>query len=410
MYDLLLKGGTVIDPSRNVHEKLDVAVTGDRITKLESSIDSSEATQAIDVSGKLVTPGLVDDHIHVYPSRSHSKHPDFAGVFGGITTAADAGGAGPNNFQDFCNSVLTQSQTRLYCLLSIFRDRGAEAMKKRAADSADGWDMDIDGVVGLAKEHPDIVKGIKVQLSARESQAIGIKHIEAAKVASRKANIPVLMHLSDTAGRERGITSPQMVGAAVSLMDPGDAITHVFTPNTGSTLDQDGKILPEVLDAQRRGVFIDTANDGNNFGWTEAELVMSQGLVPDIISSDNQITYKPTLVRSLLEYSSFYLHLGFSVDDVVRMMTIIPARFLRIENQAGSLALGRDADIAVMELLDGRWQLEDSTGVSRIGSQALVPVLTIKSGRVIESGEGLYPWGWAPPTAAETGVTVQPDV
>jgi dihydroorotase len=189
-------------------------------------------------------------------------------------------------------------------------------------------------------------------------------------------------------------------------MDPGDAITHVFTPNTGSTLDQDGKILPEVLDAQRRGVFIDTANDGNNFGWAEADLVMSQGVVPDIIASDNQITYKPTLVRSLLEYSSFYLHLGFSVDDVVRMMTITPARFLRIEDRAGSLALGRDADIAVMGLLDGRWQLEDSTGVSRVGSQALVPVLTIKSGRVIESSEGLYPWGWAPPTAAETGVTV----
>ena len=400
MYDLILKNGTVIDPSRNLHEKLDVGITGDRVTGLAASIGASEATRVIDVSGKLVTPGLVDNHVHVYPSKPDNKHPDYAGVFGGVTTSADAGGAGPNNFQDFCNSVLTQSQTRLYCLLSIFRDRGAEAMKKRSADSADGWDMDINGVVEVSREYPDIVKGIKVQLSARESQAIGIKHIEAAKLASREANIPVLMHLSDTGGRAMGITSPQMVGQAVSMMDPGDAITHVFTPNSGSTLDQDGKILPEVLEAQRRGVFIDTANDGNNFGWAEAELLMSQGLVPDIISSDNQITYKPTLLRSLLEYSAFYLHLGFSVDDVVRMMTITPARFLRIEDHAGSLSLGRDADIAVLELLDGRWQLEDSTGVSQIGAQSLVPVLTIKSGRVIENTEGLYPWGWAPPTAA----------
>jgi len=400
MYDLILKNGTVIDPSRNLHEKLDVGITGDRVTGLAASIGASEATRVIDVSGKLVTPGLVDNHVHVYPSKPDNKHPDYAGVFGGVTTSADAGGAGPNNFQDFCNSVLTQSQTRLYCLLSIFRDRGAEAMKKRSADSADGWDMDINGVVEVSREYPDIVKGIKVQLSARESQAIGIKHIEAAKLASREANIPVLMHLSDTGGRAMGITSPQMVGQAVSMMDPGDAITHVFTPNSGSTLDQDGKILPEVLDAQRRGVFIDTANDGNNFGWAEAELLMSQGLVPNIISSDNQITYKPTLLRSLLEYSAFYLHLGFLVDDVVRMMTITPARFLRIEDHAGSLSLGRDADIAVLELLDGRWQLEDSTGVSQIGAQSLVPVLTIKSGRVIENTEGLYPWGWAPPTAA----------
>ena len=199
------------------------------------------------------------------------------------------------------------------------------------------------------------MKGIKVQLSARESQAIGIKHIEAAKVASRDANVPVLMHLSDTAGRERGITPPQTMGQAVSLMYPGDAIIHVFTPNSGSTMDQDGKILPEVLDVQRRGAFIDSANDGNNFGWAEADPVMSLGLVPNIIASDKQITYRPTLLRSLLEYSSFYLHLGFSVDDVVRLMTVTPARFLRIEDHAGSLALGRDADIAVMDSF--RWPM-----------------------------------------------------
>ena len=138
MYDLLLKGGTVIDPSHSLNEKLDVGITGDRITGLAAAIEESEATRVIDVSGKLVTPGLVDNHVHVYPSKPNSKHPDFAGVFGGVTTAADAGGAGPNNFQDFCDSVLTQSQTRLYCLLSIFRDRGSEAMKKRSDDSADG--------------------------------------------------------------------------------------------------------------------------------------------------------------------------------------------------------------------------------------------------------------------------------
>ena len=133
---------------------------------------------------------------------------------------------------------------------------------------------------------------------------------------------------------------------------------------------------------------------------------MSQGLVPDMIASDNQISYKPTLLRSLLEYSSYYLHLGFSVDDVIRMMTITPAKFLHIEDRAGSLALGRDADIGVLELLDGQWQLEDSTGACQVGSQSFVPVFTIKSGRVIESGAGLYPWGWAPPSVEAPGVAV----
>jgi dihydroorotase len=115
MYDLLLKGGTVVDPSRNPHGKLEVGITGDRVTELAASMGVSEAIHVIDVSLKLLAPGLIDDHVHVYPSKPNSKHPDFAGVFGGVTAAADAGGAGSNNFKDFCNSVLTQSQTRLYC-------------------------------------------------------------------------------------------------------------------------------------------------------------------------------------------------------------------------------------------------------------------------------------------------------
>ena len=105
----------MVDPSRNLHEKLDVGITGDRVTGLPASIGVSEATHVIDVSLTLVAPGLVDAHVHVYPSKPDSKHPDFAGVSGEVTTVADAGGAGSNNFKDFCNSVLTQSQTRLYC-------------------------------------------------------------------------------------------------------------------------------------------------------------------------------------------------------------------------------------------------------------------------------------------------------
>jgi dihydroorotase len=136
---------------------------------------------------------------------------------------------------------------------------------------------------------------------------------------------------------------------------------------------------------------------------------MSQGLVPDSIASDIQIqAYELNRLRSLLEYSSFYLHLGFSVDEVLRMITIAPARFLRIEDHAGSLALGRDADIAVIDLVYGNWEFKDANDVSRVGSQALVPVLTIKCGRVIEPGEGLHPWGWAPPTVAASGVQTAP--
>lgn len=405
MYDLLLKGGTVVDPSRNVHEKLDLGVTGNRITGLASSIDVSEAVRVVDVSGKLVVPGLIDNHIHAYDGPRRPQHPDIAGVFGGVTTAADAGRAGPDNFQDFCDVILAQSQTRIYCFLSIFRDRNREAMRRRSATSTEGWDIDIDGVVRLAGEYPDVVKGIKIQLSSTEFNAIGLKHLEAAKVASRKANIPVLLHVGD--GRKGEVTPPKAVGRAIAMLDAGDTVTHVFGPCTGSTVDEEGKLLPEVLDAQSRGVFMDTAYGDNKFGWAKAESVMSQGLVPDSIGSDLQIQgHELNHLRSLLEQSSFLLHLGFSVDEVLRMITITPARFLRIEDRAGSLALGRDADIAVIDLADGNWEFKDANNVIRVGSQALVPVLTVKSGRVIDPGPGLHPWGWAPPTVAAIGVAV----
>ena len=250
------------------------------------------------------------------------------------------------------------------------------------------------------------MKGIKVQLSFRESQAIGIKHIEAAKVASRNANIPVLMYLSDTAGRERGITSPQIVGQAVSLMDPGDAITYVFTPDSGSTLDQDGKVLPEVLDAHRRGVLIDTTNDRNSFGWAEAELAMSQGLVPDMIASDNQITYKLTLLRSLLEYSSYYLHLGFSVDEIIRMMTITPARFFHIEARAGMWPWGETPTSQYWNSSTANGSLRTLAVPVKLVLSRSYQSLPSRAAWFIESGAGLYPWGWAPPTAEAPGVAV----
>ena len=401
MYDLLLKGGTVLDPAQDVHKRLDVGITGDRITRLESSIDTAAAARVIDVSGKYVLPGLIDIHCHPYTVGRNRLHPDMVGVQGGVTTAAAAGDPGPDNFQDFCDFVISQAQTRIYCLIYIFRDHGPAATSKRSKTTSDGWDMDVEGVIKTAREFPGVVKGIKVQLSNREYHAIGLKHIKEAKVASRELGLPVLMHIADTGPRDLEPTPPEVVGQAVSMMDPGDTITHIFTPLTGSSLDREGKVLPELFEAQQRGVFMDAACGINNFGWKQADMVLAQGLIPDCISSDLQLQFNP--VRGLLEYTAFYLELGFSLDDVVRMTTITPARFLRIEDRAGSLALGRDADVSVVEVVEGRWELTDATGVSRIGSKALVPVVTVKGGRVFEPGEGIHSWGWGPPTAVEAG-------
>ena len=400
MYDLLLKGGTVLDPSQAVHKKMDVAVTGQRISHLAPSIQVAEATQVIDVDGKLVTPGLIDIHTHVYAVGRNTNHPDVAGVRAGVTTVADAGGPGPENFQDFCDFVSPQAQTRVYSFLSIFRDRGNPLMAEES-------DLDIEGVVKIAGANPDLVKGVKVLVYPGTVQVLGLKHVEAAKAAAREAGIRIMMHIGDIGPKGQTPTPPEVVGRAISMLDPEDIVTHVFSPLTGAALDGDGRLLPELKDAHERGVVLDTSYGDFNFGWELAGTVMAQGLAPDTIGTDFDVQpgfgMRTISTRGLLEYSAFFLALGFSLEEVVRMTTINPARALGIEDEAGSLAVGREADISVLDLMEGRWELTDATGVSRTGSRALVPVVTIKGGRVIEPGEPPHPWGWTPPSAVQMG-------
>jgi dihydroorotase len=394
MYDLLLKGGRVIDPSQNINQIMDVAISGGKISRVAPDIESKEATQVIGVHGKVVTPGLIDIHTHVYLAGHNPAHPDSAGTWGGVTTIADAGGPGPANFEEFCGVVLPQARTNVYSFLSIFHDRSH-------AEGNDEFQLDGPGVVLIAKENPDLVKGIKCLVNPRTVQAMGLKHVEAATAAAREAGIRVMMHIGDIGPKDQPSTPPQVTSRALSMLDSGDIVTHIFTPLTGAALDPEGNLLPELKEAQERGVTLDTSCGDFNFGWQRAEQVMSLGIHPDTIGTDIDIQpnfgMRRNLMRGLLEYSAFFLKLGFSLEEVVRMTTVNGARALGIEKAAGSLSEGRQADVAVLEIVDDKFQLTDSTGESRIGSQALVPFLTVKDGQIVEPGEPPHPWGWGPP-------------
>ena len=399
MYELLLKGGKVIDPSQDINQSMDVGISGGKIGRVAPEIDSEEASEVIDVRGKLVTPGLIDIHTHVFLAGHNPVHPDSAGVWGGVTTVADAGSPGPANFQELCDVVLSQAQTRVYSFLSIFHDRS----NPMANDESD---IDVAGVVRTARQNPERVKGVKCLVHPMVVQALGLKHVEAAKTAAREAGIRSMMHIGDIGPKSLPPTPPELVSRALSMLDPGDIATHVFTPLTGAAVDSEGKVLPALRDAQERGVTLDPSYGDFNFGWERAEVVMSQGIFPDTIGTDIDIQpnfgMRKNLMRGLLEYSAFFLKLGFTLEEVVRMTTMNAARALGIEETAGSLAEGREADVAVVELLEGSYQLTDATGETRTGSQALVPFLTIKGGKVVEGGESPHAWGWGP-SAVELG-------
>ena len=355
-----------------------------------------------------MAPGLIDIHAHVYQPKRNPAHPDGAGVWGGVTTVADAGGPGPANFQEFCDVVLPQAQTKVYSFLSFLSF--LSVFHDKTVQTNDESQLDVAGVVRAARENPDMVRGVKCLVHPMTVQVMGLKHVEAATAAAREAGLRVMMHIGDIGPKSLTPTPPELVARALSMLAPGDIVTHIFTPLTGAALDWDGKLLPELKEAQQRGITLDPSYGDFNFGWERAQQVMSEGVVPDTIGTDIDIQpgfgMRKNLMRGLLEYSAFFLALGFSLEDVVRMTTINAARALGIEEQAGSLTEGGEADISVIKVVEGRWQLTDATGESRTGSQALIPFLTIKGGRIVEGAEAPHPWGWGPPKAVEAGAVV----
>ncbi len=398
MNDLLLKGGRVIDPSRGTDETLDVSVRDGKISQVARDISSSEAREVLDVSGKIVAPGLVDVHTHVYHPGRNWNHPDVAGVRSGVTTIADAGGPGSADFEDFCEYVLPKAQTSVYSFLSIFRDRSLGAPPAEEH-------MDVDGVVEIARSNPDLVKGVKVIVAPRTVQNLGLKHLEASKRAARESGIRLMMHIGDIGPKRQTPTSSDITSEALAMLDAGDMVTHVFTPLTGAALDEEGRLLESLVEAQERGVYIDTSYGDFNFGWDRADSVLAQGLRPDTIATDIEIHagdgMRKLSERGLLEYASYFLAMGFSVPEVVKMTTATPAAYLGIEDEAGSLQEGRTADISVLDVVAGRWQLADATGKSRMGTEALAPVVTITGGSVVHPGDPPHAWGWTPPVAVE---------
>ncbi|MQF69065.1 amidohydrolase family protein [SAR202 cluster bacterium AD-804-J14_MRT_500m] len=400
MYDVILKGGTVVDCAQDWNRKMDIAITGDKISKVASNIPSEQAPKVLDVTGKVVAPGLIDVHAHMYLPKKNPAHPDSAGVWGGVTTVADAGSSGPSNFAEFSDVVLDHAQTKVYSFLSIFHDRSVPA--------TDLSHIDKHGVLRVAEENPEIVKGVKCLVTPRLLEALGLNHVKAATEVARDAGLKVMLHIGDIGPKNQTPTSPEIVRKALSMLSAGDIVTHIFTPLTGAALDWDGNILPELKEAQDRGIVLDPSYGDFNFGWERAADVMAQGVVPDTIGTDIDIQpgygIRNHMMRGLLEYSAFFLELGFSVEDVIRMTTINAAKALGIEYSSGSLAEGREADVSVIEVIDGEWELKDATGEIRVGKKSLVPFLTVKSGKIVDSGEAPHPWGWGPPAIANAEV------
>ncbi|MCZ2077838.1 MAG: amidohydrolase/deacetylase family metallohydrolase [Bryobacteraceae bacterium] len=384
-YDLLLKGGHVIDPKNKLSAVRDVAIAGGRIALVAEKIDPSEAFKSVDVSGLYVTPGLVDIHVHVYTGTGephsyagdNSVYPDGFTFRVGVTTVADAGGAGWRNFSDFKERVIDRSRTRVLSFLNIVGHgmRGGRYEQNLQ-------DMEAKPAAEMALSHKDLIVGIKTAHYAGPDWT----PVENAVKAGTIANIPVMVDFGSNKP-ERPISV-----LLTEKLRPGDIYTHVYSGLRDEQLES-GAINPALIEGRKRGVIFDVGHGGGSFLWRVAVPLVKSGFLPDSISTDLHIGSMNTGMKDMLNVMDKFLAMGMKLDDVILRSTWNPAREIKRE-ELGHLSPGALADIAVLRLQKGNFGFIDMYGARMNGSQKLLCELTLRDGKIVYDLNGIARPDW----------------
>jgi dihydroorotase len=395
MYDLVLKGGTVLDPASGFDGVLDVAVENGKIARVAPGIAPAEAARVIEVAGKLVTPGLIDAHAHVFEGINRTGvNPDLGGVHAGVTTIVDAGSSGPATFAAFPRHIIPHCHTEIVPFLHICQT-GLATNPDIIAESS----IKLDDTVKVATQYKGLIRGIKARMVSPALEIMGMEMPKLARRAAREAGIKLMVHIGDTEKRY----DPKVIHPLLDLLEPGDILTHYFTPNPGGVLDANGKLVPEAREAAARGVWFDTAHGRMNFSFDVGRKIIDQGLLPHCISTDLTVPGRLNTVHSMTEMMTRFLGLGFTLPQVVTMCTANPAKAIGESDRLGSLAVGRQADVSVLEVHDGDWVVYDILGSGLRVTRAFAPHLTLKRGRVFTPDFGPRAWGWLPDRALPAG-------
>ena len=391
MYDLLIKGGIVIDPAQGIHAVNDIAVEKGTIVRVAPIIPVDEARRVVEVRGKVVTAGLIDIHTHVYHGvNANGVEADIGGVRAGVTTMVDAGSSGCDTFGGFPNHIIPNNQTEIICFLHICRTGLATS-----PDIFSPASIDLDKTIQVASDNRDIISGIKARMVSPALEIMGMEMPRLAKRAAKEAGVKLMVHIGDTEKRY----DPNVIRQLLPIMEEGDIVTHLFTANPGGVLDAEGKLVPEAKEAEDRGVWLDTAHGRMNFSFDIGERILDQGMTPHCISTDLTLPGRLRTVHSMTEMMSRFLAMGFTMNQVVTMCTLNPAKALGVDVRLGTLEVGKQADISVLAVVDGEWVVYDVLGNSRKLQKAVLPVLSVKKGQVFEAGWGPRPWGWEPDRA-----------
>ncbi len=379
-YDLLLAGGTLIDAAQGIHARRDVAFADGRVAAVAEGISRDEASETIDVTGKLVSPGLIDVHVHVFEGVSHyGINVDHGCLARGATTVVDAGSAGADTFPGFRKFVIEASETRILAHLNI----STMGMISRQIGELDDikW-ASVPRALEMIERNRDVILGVKVRLTREQlvGKNGGLRPLYMAREAADAAGLPIMVH-------------PQRSWASsfdeiISVMREGDVLTHMYHGEEHGILDEEGRVRPSVRAARERGVVFDVGHGEGSFEWEICQRALAQGFPPTTISSDLHRYNIGGPVYDLVTTISKFLHLGLPLEEVMAMVTAVPARVVGMAGEIGTLAPGAAGDAVVLALRSGTFAFQDSRRVTRTGEQRLEPEVVIRAGRVYDGVRG----------------------
>ncbi len=373
-YDLVLTGGTLLDPAQGINDRRDIAFNNGLVAHVADRIDPASAATAIDVPGKLVTPGLIDLHGHFYHGGNASGvHPDNICLASGTTTGVDAGSAGFQNYEAMRDYVFPAHRTRLLAFLHI---SGVGLVSNRLLGGGlhDMRIIDVDQTADAVKNNPGFCFGVKVRM---HFNAVAYWNapaaMQAARAAADQSGSRLMVHVSGTP-----IPLPQVL----DYLGPGDICTHAFNGNPESILDGRGEIRPEVRAAAGRGVIMDVAHAGVHCDIEVVKAALAQGFLPDTISTDIHVPPPERTVYRMNDLVSQFHALGLPLKEAVSAATSRPAQVLGLQDSLGSLAPGMAGDAAVFDTLEGHFTWHDMAGHNVKGQMRLDPYLTVREGAV----------------------------
>jgi dihydroorotase len=384
-YDLLLKGGHVIDAKNNISAVRDVAITQGKIAAIAENIPASDARKTIDVSSLYVTPGLVDIHAHVFAGSMGREYtgencvrPDGFTFRSGVTTVVDAGSSGWRNFGEFRDQIINRSKTRVFAMLNIV----GSGMGGRPDVEQNTRDMDPQRTAEVARRHSDVVVGIKVAHYAGPEWIAVDRGVEAGNLA----HLPVMVDFA-TFRPERPFQE-----LVLKHLRPGDIYTHTYLSSV-PLFDEQGKLLPYLFEARKRGIIFDVGHGQGSFLFRQAIPAVRQGFLPDSISTDLHVDSMNAGMKDMLNVMSKFLNMGVPLDGVIARSTWAGAREIHHE-ELGHLSVGAVADVAVLRLVEGDFGFVDSARQRMRGTRKVIAEMTVREGRVVWDLNGMDSEDW----------------